>query len=269
MVKAIIMSGYGINCEEESKYAFELAGATATIVHINDLILGKDKLSNYDIMMFPGGFSYGDDTGSGNAFANRIRNNLWEDVLQFVSDGKLILGICNGFQIMTHLGLFTLTEEETPSKRIHSMEANDHNRYECRWVTVRGESSKCVFTENVDITHLPIAHGEGRFYCSDEVLEKLEDNDQVVFRYCSKFGKRPQGKFPINPNGAKGDVAGICDATGRIMGMMPHPERGLFSVSEPEYHLKKEKALRDGKTYPELIESNLKIFKNAVKYFDK
>ncbi len=175
--KVLIMSGYGINCETESKNAFELAGAKAEIVHINDLISGKKKMSDYDIIMFPGGFSYGDDTGSGQAFANKIKNNLWDNLLEFIKAGKLILGVCNGFQIMTHLGLF----DSNYGKRINAMESNNSNRYECRWVHIKHNNTNCVFTKGVDLTHLPVAHAEGRFFCSKETLNKLKDNNQIVF----------------------------------------------------------------------------------------
>lgn len=263
MVKVLIMSGYGINCERESAHAFELAGAEAEIVHINDLIEGKKKMSNYDIMMFPGGFSYGDDTGSGNAFANKVRNNLWKDLMEFINSGKLILGVCNGFQVMTHLGLFSLPSGDYGT-RINAMEANNSNRYECRWVNIKNNSSSCVFTKGISLTHLPVAHGEGRFFCDEKVLEELKKNNQIVFRYCDEEGNSADGEYPLNPNGAMADVAGICDKTGRLMGMMPHPERAIYSISEPEFQLKKEIAKRDNKEMPELIETNFMIFKNAV-----
>jgi phosphoribosylformylglycinamidine synthase len=263
--RVLIMSGYGINCEKESAHAFELAGAKADIVHINDLINSRKKMSDYDIIMFPGGFSYGDDTGSGNAFANKIRNNLWNDLVKFIDSGKLILGVCNGFQIMTHLGLFALPSSEY-GKRITAMESNNSNRYECRWVHIKHNNSNCVFTKGVDVMHLPVAHGEGRFFCDSKIFEELKNNNQIVFIYCSEGGKRADGQYPLNPNGAINDVAGICDKTGRVMGMMPHPERAIYSVSEPEFQLRKEMAKRDNREMPEFIESNLKIFKNAVKY---
>ncbi len=262
MVRVLIMSGYGINCERESAHAFDKAGAESEIVHINDLISGKKKMSDFDIMMFPGGFSYGDDTGSGNAFANKIKNNLWKDLVEFIDSGKLILGICNGFQVMTHLGLFA----GECGKRINALEANNSNRYECRWVHLKNNSSKCVFTKDIDMTNLPIAHGEGRFFCDKETLDKLRENDQIVFSYCTKDGENADGKYPVNPNGAMDDIAAICDKGGRIMGMMPHPERAIYSLSDPRFHLKKEIAKRNNKEMPDLIETNFMIFKNAVDF---
>jgi len=259
MIKVLIMSGYGINCERESAHAFELAGAKAEIVHINDLIANKKRISNYQIIMFPGGFSYGDDTGSGNAFANKIKNNLWNELTEFINAGKLILGVCNGFQIMTHLGLFS----EKIGERISALEANNSNRYECRWIHIKNNSSKCVFTNGIEITHLPIAHGEGRFQCDKKILEELRKNGQIVFTYCNKSGYDAEGIYPLNPNGAMADIAGICNKTGKIMGMMPHPERAIYEVSDPDYQLRKQE------TSSEIIESNMKIFKNAVEYFKK
>jgi len=262
--KVIIMSGYGINCERESAYAFDMAGADSDIVHINDLISKKKDMADYDIMMFPGGFSYGDDTGAGNAYANKMLNNLWKELIEFIKAKKLILGVCNGFQIMTNLGLFAL--ENGTAKRINAMDSNTQNRYECRWVHIKNAGANCVFTKGVDITHLPVAHGEGRFVCDEETLIKLKQKQQVVFTYCREDKEPAKGEYPFNPNGSMEDIAGICDSSGRIMGMMPHPERAIFAESEPEFHLKQELAKREEEEMPEILESNLKIFKNAVEY---
>ncbi len=265
MIKVLIMSGYGINCETESAHAFERAGAVCEVVHINDLISQKKFMKDFDIMMFPGGFSYGDDTGSGNAFANKIKNNLWEDILAFIQNKKLILGVCNGFQIMTHLGLFALPTIEY-GKRTHSLEPNTNHRYECRWVHLKSHPTNCVFTEGLSFTHIPIAHGEGRFFCEKDVYDQFKENNQIVFTYCDEDGKPANGAYPINPNGALCDVAAVCDRTGRIMGMMPHPERGLYSTNDPDYHLKKEIAARSGEELPGMFETNFNLFLNAVKY---
>ena len=265
-VKVLIMSGYGINCERESAYAFELAGADSEIVHINDLIDGNKNMEDYHIMMFPGGFSYGDDTGSGNAFANKMRNNLWLELKKFISEEKLVLGVCNGFQVMSNLGLFSLPITEYGT-RINAMDANESNRYECRWVNIKNNSEKCIFTRGLEMTHLPIAHGEGRFFCDDEILERLEKNDQIVFTYCNGEGDDTIQEYPINPNGSLKNIAAICDKTGRLMGMMPHPERAIYSTSEPEFQLKKELAKRKQLEMPEFMESNLTIFRNAVDYY--
>ncbi|ABR55080.1 phosphoribosylformylglycinamidine synthase I [Methanococcus vannielii SB] len=266
--KVLIMSGYGINCEAETAHAFQLAGAKTDIVHINDLIAGKKKMKDYEIIMFPGGFSYGDDTGSGNAFANKIKNNLFEDLKEFIDSGKLILGICNGFQVMTNLGLFKIPDKNY-GDRISALQSNLNNRYECRWVHIKENNSICIFTKGIDVLHVPIAHGEGRFYCDIETFEKLKENNQIVFTYCNESGDFANLEYPLNPNGALYDIAGICDETGRIFGLMPHPERALYSTNEPEFHLKREIAKRNGEMLSKFIECNMQIFKNAVNYFKK
>ena len=266
--KVIIMSGYGINCESESAHAFQLAGGDVDIVHINDLISGKKSLDEFDIMMFPGGFSYGDDTGSGNAYANKIKNNLWEDLVKFIEDKKLILGVCNGFQIMTNLGLFAIDEEDY-GKRIHVMDTNDHHRYECRWVNIKENGSGCIFTKGIKTTNLPIAHGEGKFFADEDTIRKLKSNNQIVFTYCDEKGNPANNEFPVNPNGALYDIAGICDCSGRIFGMMPHPERALYSHNAPDFQLKKDAASRGNKKIPETVESNFLIFNNAIEYIKK
>ena len=163
---------------------------------------------------------------------------------------------------MTHLGLFDIEY----GNRINAMASNTNNRYECRWVHIKHNDTDCVFTKDIEMTHLPVAHGEGRFFCTPETLNRLKENNQIVFTYCDKNKAPAEQKYPLNPNGALADVAGICNKTGRIMGMMPHPERAIYSVSEPEFQLKKEKAKRNENQLPEFIESNLKIFKNAVDY---
>lgn len=268
MVNVLVMSGYGINSEKESAHAFERAGAKCEIVHINDLIIGVKKMKEYDILMLPGGFSYGDDTGSGRAFANKIRNNLWQELLSFIKSDKLILGVCNGFQIMAHLGLFAAKSEEY-GKIVHVLEANSSNRFECRPVEIKTEKTKCVFTKGIKIMQMPVSHGEGKFFCEQKELEELKRNEQIVFRYCDSKGDEAQGRYPFNPNGALNDIAGICDGTGRLMGMMPHPERMLYNTSDPLFHLKKEAAIRRGEKLPELVEGNFMLFKNAVEFAKK
>ncbi len=263
--KAITITGYGINSEEETAKCFEWSGAESEIVHISDIINGDVKLSNYQIMAFPGGFSYGDDTGSGNAFANKVRNNLYEEVLKFTKEDKLIIGICNGFQILTNLGLIPATDNQYGKREVALM----HNRttvLESRWVHIKNISSKCIWTKDIDIMHLPIAHGEGNFYTEDAILEKMKENDQIVFKYVTENGAPAKEKFPFNPNGSMEDIAGICDPSGKIFGLMPHPERFNSFENEKGWELKKEKLIREGKSIPERG-AGVKIFENAVNYF--
>ena len=263
--KAITLTGYGINSEEETAKCFEWCGAESDIVHINDLISGKVSLSNYQIMAFPGGFSYGDDTGSGNALANKIRNNLYEEILNFTKEDKLIIGICNGFQILTNLGLLPATTQNYGEREAALMH-NNTAIFECRWVHVKSASSKCIWTKDIESLHLPIAHGEGNFYAEQTILEKMKQNGQIVFQYTKKDGSLASQEFPHNPNGSIEDIAGICDPTGRIFGLMPHPERFNSFENEKGWELKKEQLIREGKPIPKRG-AGLKIFENAVNYF--
>jgi len=263
--KVLILTGYGINCERETQFAFELAGADAEIVHVNDLINKEKSLDDYQILAFPGGFSYGDDTGSGNAMANKIRLNLWSDLMKFISSGKLVIGICNGFQVLVNLGLLPALNEKY-GKRDVALIHNNSVRYECRWVHLKKQSSKCVFANNLDLLHVPVAHGEGKFFANDKVLAELKNKEQIVFSYVMENGTPANGEFPFNPNGALCDIAGICDESGRVLGMMPHPERAIFAASSPDFQKLKEKMKRGRENIPTYYEPALKIFKNAVDY---
>lgn len=249
-----ILSGYGINCETESKFAFERFGATAEVVHINDLIDNTKNLDDFQILFFPGGFSYGDHTGAGKAFANRVLNNLGDKIINFVKRDTLTLGICNGFQILVALGLVPALGEQYGERQAALMK-NKSTKYQCEWVKIKNTSQKCVFTKGIDEMDIPIAHGEGNFFIDEAGLEKLKQNDQIAFIYVD-----------CNPNGAIADIAGVCDPTGRIMGMMPHPERNLFFTNNPEWTKQAEELRRAGKDIPKNGVGE-KIFQNAVEYF--
>lgn len=265
--KVLVITGYGINCEEETAKCFQWSGAEAEIVHINDIISGHKKISDYQIMAFPGGFSYGDDTGSGNALANKIRNNFNENILKFAREDKLIIGICNGFQILTNLGLLPATDNNF-GERQSALMHNTTTRFECRWIYVKNTSSKCVWTKDVNMLHLPIAHGEGNFYTKEETLQKMKYQDQIVFKYIKEDGSAANNEFPFNPNGSMEDIAGICDPSGRIFGLMPHPERFNSFENEEGWELEKEKLIRAGQPIPKKGKG-LKIFENAVSYFQQ
>lgn len=263
--KVIVMSGYGVNSEMETKYAFDQCGAESEIVHINDLIDGQKTLDEYQILVFPGGFAHGDDTGSGNAYANKMRNKLWDEVNKFITQDKLVAGICNGCQVLSNLGLIPGLNGEYGERKIAMMH-NSTARLECRWVNLKVTSDKCVWTRDFDMLHCPIAHGEGRFYMEDEVLNAVKDGDQIVFKYVNDDGSPANGEYPINPNGSIEDIAAVCDTTGRIMGIMPHPERNLSFYNQDDWPLLKEAARRQGKELPDEGDG-LKMFRNAVKYF--
>lgn len=263
--KVLILTGYGINCEEETAYAFKTQGAEADIVHVNDLIDGLKKLDDYQIFAIPGGFAYGDDTGAGKAMANKIFNNLQEEILKFVRRDTLFIGICNGFQVLTALGLAPAFGGEYGERQAALM-ANECARYTCRWVHLKNTSEKCVWTKGIERLYVPIAHGEGNFYIAEEGLQALKDNDQIAFIYTQEDGSPANGEYPHNPNGALADIAGICDSSGRVLGLMPHPERAQFFHNRPDFALQKERLLREGKPIPTENEGEL-IFRNAVEYF--
>jgi len=251
--KVLIFSGYGLNCEEETRYAFELAGSRAEIVHINDLIQGIKKIKDYQILVFPGGFSYGDDTGSGKAYANKVRNHLWGDIENFVAQDKLVIGICNGFQVLTNLGLL-------PGALIF----NDGGRYLDRWVDLKIESNS-PWLKGLKTISLPIAHGEGKFYADKKILKALKNSKSIVARY-TKGEICAYQDLPANPNGSLEDIAGITAYDGRVLGMMPHPERALLTTQLPHFPYLKEKSRRNKIALPEHGPA-LQIFKNAVNYF--
>lgn len=253
-VKVLIFSGYGLNCEEETKFAFELAGGSADIVHINDLIDGKKKLKDYQILAFPGGFSYGDDTGSGKAYANKVRNHLGKDLEKFVSEDKLVIGICNGFQILTNLGLLP-----------GALTFNDGARYQDRWVDVKVENNESPWLKGITTISLPIAHGEGKFIADPKTLKTLNKEKQIAVRYVKGEVTKYQDQS-ANPNGALEDIAGVLAYNGRVLGMMPHPERALFTTQLPQFSYLKEKAKREGKKLSKQG-PGFQIFKNAVDYF--
>jgi len=261
--KVLIMSGYGINCEEETSFAFEKSGAKADIVHINDLIDRIRKLDDYQILAFPGGFSYGDDTGSGNAFANRIRNNLWQEIKNFIEKEKLAIGICNGFQIMTNLGLLPALNGEYGKTEV-ALVHNDSARYNDRWVDLQFEGNS-PWVQDIDKISIPIAHGEGKFYAEPRILTELNKRGLVAARYIKGEICEYQN-LEANPNGSLENIAGITDETGRLIGMMPHPERAIDFTHLPNWPLLKEKYKRKGKKIPKEV-NGLEIFKNAVKYF--
>ncbi len=251
--KVIVFSGYGLNCEEETLFAFTQAGAVGEIVHINDIISKKKKLADYQIAALPGGFSYGDDTGSGKAYANKLKNHLSGDLKTFAESDKLIIGICNGFQILTNTGLLP-----------GALLANDSARYTVRWVDVK-VTSESPWLTGIKTMMLPVAHGEGKYYADKKTLASLKRHDQVALHY-TKGEISKHFNLPPNPNGALEDIAGITGYTGRVLGLMPHPERAMFFTQLPHWtYLKAHnaKVLLSGEG------PGLQIFRNAVNYFSK
>lgn len=259
----LVLTGYGINCDEETKFAFEKAGAKAHIIHINDLINSHKKLSNYQILAFPGGFSYGDDTGSGNAFANRIKNHLWKDIKKFVDKDNLVIGICNGFQVMVNLGLLPATNRQYGIRQV-ALTHNDSARYNDRWVDLQFEGDS-PWTKGIKKFSVPIAHGEGKFYATPNILKELDKKRLVAARYV-KGEICSYQNLEANPNGSLNNIAAITDESRRLIGMMPHPERAIDFTHLPNWTLIKEQYKREGKELP-IDCPGIKIFQNAVQYF--
>jgi phosphoribosylformylglycinamidine synthase I len=261
--KALIFSGYGLNSEEETAHGFEMAGAIADIVHINDIVDGKYKLKNYQILSFPGGFAYGDDTGAGNAYANKVKNHLWEEVTKFIERDTLVIGICNGCQIVNNLGLVPAFEKHYGERQV-ALQHNDSAQFVTRWTDMK-ISAKTPWLMNLKTISLPIAHGEGKFFTSDKNVKKLSENGQIALQYI-QGDMSTYLDLPANPNGSVEDIAGIIDETGKILGLMPHPERGMFFSQMPNWPLIKEESLRSKKKLPN-AGPGMQLFKNAVQYF--
>lgn len=259
----LVFSGYGLNCEEETKFAFEKGGAVADIIHINDLIENKKKLQKYQILAIPGGFSYGDDTGSGNAYAHKIKNHLWGEIERFITRDKLIIGICNGCQILVNLGLIPAVDNKYGQRQVALLH-NDSARYIDRWVDLKIRSSS-PWLKNIDMLSVPIAHGEGKLFTDKKILESIKKKNLIAATYIQGEVCDFQN-LPANPTGTVEDIAGLTDQTGRILGMMPHPERAMFFTQLPHWTYLKEVYKREGRKLPD-DGPGIKIFQNAVEYF--
>ena len=301
-VKVIVLRTAGTNCDAETCHGFELAGAHAESVHVNRLIAEPGLLNDYHILSLPGGFSYGDDISAGRILANQLVHHFREEVERFIAADKLVLGICNGFQVLVKAGLLpggsvtsddalpgpqsSLADQSDPepghvaqnnahAARGDTQEAatnrqpsrigqqatiahNDSGRFEDRWVYLEPQTRKCVFIEPGRRIYLPIAHGEGKVVTkTTAVLDKLKSDKQIAFKYVDKNGE--QAPYPVNPNGSVDSIAGLTDSTGRVLGLMPHPERFVRPTHHPHWSRLKDKQDSDGMT----------IFTNAVKFIQQ
>lgn len=266
-INALVLTGYGLNCDLETAYAFELAGARAQRVHINALIDGSVRLESFQIMSFIGGFSWGDDHGAGVVQAVRMRTNIGDKLLDFIDQGNLIIGICNGFQCMVNLGLLPGLDRDY-TRRSVAMTYNDCGNFRDDWVHLRVDAeSPCVFTRGLDRLELPVRHGEGKFVAEGDVHKQLAAGRQIVVRYALPDGRPAGGAFPHNPNGSMDDVAGICDPTGRVFGLMPHPEAYNHWTNHPDWTRAREIARRGLAPMPGGLTPGIRMFKNAVDYF--
>jgi phosphoribosylformylglycinamidine synthase len=261
-VRALILRTAGTNCDIETAHAFELAGAKPERLHINAVMKDKPLLRKYRILALPGGFSYGDDIASGKILANELVNSLSDEIRDFVRRGNLVIGICNGFQVLVKMGLLPDTSGDISGEVEATLALNDSGRFESRWVYLKKcakGKNECIWTKGLpDVIHIPVAHGEGKFIPRDsKVLTKMNDNGQIVFRYVEKTGNA--GGYPHNPNGSIDDIAGVSDPGGKILGMMPHPERNFTFLQDPNWYrtpkIKKEAGI------------GLQIFKNGVNFF--
>ncbi len=247
-VRAVILRTAGTNCDQETAHALRLAGASVDIVHINQFISGKRSLDDFQILIIAGGFSYGDDIAAGKVLANELRTQLGEALHTFVSQGKIVIGICNGFQVLVKTGLLP---GNSGTDQTFTLTNNDSGRFQCHWTRMERENSACTWLNQTDADwELPMAHGEGKFWPRDaKSLAALEKNKQVVFRYKGD-----------NPNGSAKRIAGVCNAKGNVLGLMPHPERHVQRTQHPEW-TRMEKSEADP--------VGLQFFKAAVRYADR
>ncbi len=247
-MKAIVLRAAGTNCDYELETGLRLAGFKTENVHVNELISGSRKLSDFQLLGIPGGFSAGDYLGSGKVFANKLLFKLKDEVPKFVEAGGLVFGVCNGFQALVKAGILPGFAENY-MEQLTTLTLNNPAGFQCRWVKLRKRQSRCIFTsEGLETLSVPIAHGEGQFIVKSRgVLNRLYSNGQIVFKYIR------------NPNGSTDDIAGICDETGRVFGMMPHPERNLFGINAPDTEYGK---------IPEEGEG-VQVFRNAFNYLKK
>jgi phosphoribosylformylglycinamidine synthase len=265
-VNALILTGYGLNCDYETAHAFELAGAAACRVHINSIIDGSVRLEDHHILVFIGGFGWGDDHGAGVIQAVRFKTNLGQRLLEFVARGRLVIGICNGFQALVNLGLLPGFDGDYRSRSV-ALINNECGNFRDQWVRLEANPrSPCVFTRGIRYADFPVRHGEGKLYASDAIIRRLKHENQIVLRYALPDGSPAAGRFPYNPNGSVEDIAGICDPSGRIFGLMPHPEAYHDWTNHPDWLRQREAARRAGRPFGLGPTVGIQVFRNAVTY---
>jgi len=257
-VRTIVLRVDGTNCDEETVIAFERAGSKVDLVHMNELIRKEKSLEDYQIFCIPGGFAYGDDITAGKIFAVLLKYKIGNDVKKFVEEGKLVIGICNGFQVLVKTGLLPALEG-TMKKQEATLASNDIGFFQDRWIYMKHENKgKCVFTRGIkDTVYIPVTHGEGKFVADRSVIRRLEENDQIVFKYVDPDGN--YSGFPWNPNGSLHNIAGICNPDGNVFGLMPHPEKFIHKWTHPYWTRTNLPEEGDG----------FKIFRNAMEFAKK
>jgi phosphoribosylformylglycinamidine synthase I len=257
--RVLILRAPGTNCDEEAQYGFNLAGGDAERVHVNRLLERPAVLDEYQILCLPGGFSYGDDLAAGRILGSQLRYHLFDAIKRFRDAGKLVLGICNGFQILIKSGV--LLPDDPVAGPAATLTWNASGRFEDRWAHVAVSGNKSVFLAGINSMYLPIAHAEGKFVARDEqTFDALQKSGQLVLRFARDAQTAASDEllpFPANPNGSMLNVAGACDATGRVLGLMPHPERYVDPTQHPRWTRGDAGEAGDG----------LRFFQNAVRYF--
>ncbi len=267
-VKALVLYGYGLNCDYETQFALAQAGAEAIRVHVNELVSGEARLTDFHLLALVGGFSWGDDHGAGVILGLRLKLALQSEVVDFIQAGKLILGICNGFQVLVNMGLLPGLGGRYDQRQVAFI-PNDCGNFRDAWVHLRVNPERSVFTRGINHLELPVRHGEGKFFAPSDILAELFAGELVVLQYANRAGELAHGRFPDNPNGSLGDIAGICDPTGRVLGLMPHPEDHISFVQHPTWTRQKETWRRQHQPPPHLEGAGMQLFRNAVNYLEE
>ncbi len=258
-----VLRAPGTNCDLETRYSLEYFGAVAEVVHINKFTRGEKSLEDYHALVIPGGFSYGDHIRSGAIMGKILGEKFGKSVAKFAEEGKPVLGICNGFQVLVESGILPGFDCISPQPQA-ALATNASSHFEDRWIYLKNVNrGKCIFAKRIEIIHIPVTHGEGRFLLpkkkEKQLLKLLEKNDQIVFRYVTREGRPAKGKYPLNPNGALADIAGICNPEGNVLGMMPHPEKAFHGITHPDWTRSKLRERGDG----------FAIFENMVRYVER
>jgi phosphoribosylformylglycinamidine synthase len=253
-VKVLIITGYGINAEKELAWAFQLAGGETKIIHLEDLVENPGELDHYQIIGFPGGFSFGDHVASGRVFGNLVKHHLADRLEAFLEKDRLAIGICNGFQIITKLGVVP-GRQEKGFRQTASLIENDSGHFEDRWVWLKIENDRTPWLAGLKDLYLPVRHGEGKFITRDQnTMDELKKNGQIALTYFNPASDKID--YPFNPNGSTLNIAGITSRRGNVLGLMPHPEAYIFDENHPRWT----EGIR-------LEHTGLSIFKNGVNYF--
>ncbi len=258
--RALVLRTAGTNCDLETKFAFDLAGAITELAHINWLAASDSPLANVQILALPGGFTYGDDIAAGKILATQLMHSMRKHLQDFIFSGGVIIGICNGFQALVKTGLLPDARILPAADRSLTLTHNDSGKFEARWIRLRSpHNTVSIFASGDEALEMPVAHGEGKLVARDpQVIKELIENGQVVYRYASPSGGAPV--YPDDPNGSVDNIAGICDKTGRVLGLMPHPERYIVGYQHPRWTREKREN-REG--------DGMRLFRRAVEYFRK